>query len=304
MIISKGFYELPDLTNFFWSVIKKLNPLTTVTETSSDQNSNIFSLVVETVAQIGNQLLNTDPQQTETYFLEYAMDDLVEIVETNVFKRNDMMYLFYCFVSNTVNSHLRVLSKLKEKIQNKDAFYYCLSKLIVFENENTQELAPELYTFYFENAAYGLLCSSPVTRTKCVTILSSLSKTSIEPIVPLLQKLEVFANDSYWELKGQILILCANTLQAFNQISEDEEEDDEEKGPTLLEQNDNGELKEINPDDLASPGGHDDFMNGSQEEEEKKHFDEEMGSEIIREEATNELMHNESQNISKIETLN
>lgn len=112
-----------------------------------------------------------------------------------------MMYLFYCFVSNTVNSHLWVLTKLKEKVQSKDAFYYCLSKLIVFENESV-ELAPELYSFYFENAAYGLMSSSPVTWTKCVTVLSSLSKTSVEPIVPLLQKLEVYANDTYWELKG------------------------------------------------------------------------------------------------------
>jgi hypothetical protein len=202
-IISKSFFELPDLTNFFWSVIKKLNPLTTVQETTQTKNKNIFGLVIETVAQIGNQLLNTDPQQTETYFLEYAMDNLIEIIEENVFKRNEMMYIFYCFVSNTVNSHLRVLGKLKEKLLDKDAFYYCLSKLILFENsDGNQELAPELYQFYFENSAYGLMCSSPITWTKCVTILSSLSKTSIEPIVPLLSKLEVYANDTYWELKG------------------------------------------------------------------------------------------------------
>jgi len=156
---------------------------------------------VETIAQIGNQLLNSDPQQTEAYFLEYAIDDLIEIVEKNVFKRNEMMYLFYCFVSNTVNSHLWVLTKIKDKITNKDSFYYCLSKLLIFENEFS-ELAPELYQFYFENAAYGLMCNSPVTWTKCVTILSTLSKTSVEPIVPLLEKLEIFANDSYWELKG------------------------------------------------------------------------------------------------------
>lgn len=73
-----------------------------------------------------------------------------------------MMYLFYCFVSNTVNSHLRVLTKIKDKMLSKDAFYYALSKLLIFENESA-ELSPQLYSFYFENAAYGMLCSSPVT---------------------------------------------------------------------------------------------------------------------------------------------
>lgn len=49
-ILSKSFFELPDLTNFFWSVIWKLNPLTTVQESVQLKNKNIFLLVVETVA--------------------------------------------------------------------------------------------------------------------------------------------------------------------------------------------------------------------------------------------------------------
>jgi len=46
----------------------------------------------------------------------------------------------------------------------------------------------------------------------------------------------------------------------------------------------------VNPDDIASKGG-DEFLNGSQEEEVKKNFEDgdEMGSEI-REQPTNEMM--------------
>lgn len=58
-------------------------------------NKNIFLLVVQTLALIGNKLLNDDPMQTEVYFLEYTIDDLISIIETNTFKRNEMMYLFY-----------------------------------------------------------------------------------------------------------------------------------------------------------------------------------------------------------------
>jgi len=140
---------------------------------------------------------------------------MIDIVEGNIFKRNEMMYLFYCFVSNTLNSHLRVLQKIKDKMTSRDAFYYSISKLLVYECE-ASELSPELYSFYFENAAYGLMCSSPVTRTKCVTVLSYLSKASIEPLVPLLPRLETYSNDVFWELKGQVLILCANMLLSLN----------------------------------------------------------------------------------------
>ena len=58
-------------------------------------NKNIFLLVVQTLALIGNKLLNDDPMQTEVYFLEYTIDDLISIIETNTFKRNEMMYLFF-----------------------------------------------------------------------------------------------------------------------------------------------------------------------------------------------------------------
>ncbi len=105
-ILSKELCQFCDLSQFFCEALRKLNALTTVEETSRQSNKNIFLLVVETIAQVGNKLLNTDPQQTETYFLEYAIDDMIEIIEGNVFKRNEMMYLFYCFVGNTVNSHL------------------------------------------------------------------------------------------------------------------------------------------------------------------------------------------------------
>lgn len=145
----------------------QLKPLNTVENVETNKNKNIFLLVVETLAIIGNKLLNFDPMQTEIYFLEYTIDDLIEIIETNVFKRNDMMYLFYCFVSQTVNSHLRVLSRLKEKIRKRDVFYYALSKLLVYENDsNSADLDNDLYNFYFQSAAYGLFSTSPITRTK------------------------------------------------------------------------------------------------------------------------------------------
>ena len=79
--------------------------------------------------------MNNDPQQTEVYFLEYGLDELLEIMCDNVFKRNDMIFLLYCFVQNTTNSHLRVLNKIREKIgtSKKDAYYAILSKVILYE---------------------------------------------------------------------------------------------------------------------------------------------------------------------------
>ena len=99
--------------------------------------------------------MNTDPLQTEVYFLEYGLDELLDIMTENLFKRNDMVFLLYCFVQNTTNSHLRVLQKIKEKIgtTKKDAYYFIISKLLLYENE---DISTEVYNFYLRDAAQGI----------------------------------------------------------------------------------------------------------------------------------------------------
>lgn len=90
---------------------------------------------------------------------------------------------------------------------------YFLTRLFLFEQE---DLSTELYQFYYEHAMRGLHYSSPITRTKCITLLSYLSRIRLEPILPLLPILAKQCKDQYWELEGQLLILASNVLLQFN----------------------------------------------------------------------------------------
>ena len=67
---------------------------------------------------------------------------------------------------------------------------------------------------------------SPVTRTKCVSVLSYLSRVDLRPILPLLPHLQRMAREDHWELKGQLLILCANALLFFNTQAEESAAED------------------------------------------------------------------------------
>jgi hypothetical protein len=138
---------------------------------------------------------------------------------SNTFKLNEMAVLCYCFVQSTNNSHFRVLTKLSEKMSVNDSgrqvVPFLLAHLFLFESE---KISGEIYSLYYENALRGLHHSSAVTRTKCITILSYLSRIRLEPILPLLPLLEKQASDSSWELQGQLLILAANGLMQFNQV--------------------------------------------------------------------------------------
>jgi hypothetical protein len=154
-----------------------------------------------------------DPQQTELYFLEYGLQDLLDVMSTNTFKLNEMAILCYCFVQSTNNSHFRVLNKISEKMSIHDngrqIIPFLLAHLYLYEGD---KISGEIYSLYYEHALRGLHHQSAVTRTKCITILSYLSRIRLEPILPLLPTLEKQANESSWELQGQLLILASNGL--------------------------------------------------------------------------------------------
>jgi hypothetical protein len=107
--------------------------------------------MVDTLSFIANKLLNNDPISTELFFLDYALEDLVTIMESNSIKRNYMVFLLYSFVANTTNSHLRVLTKLKEKCSqvSKDQYLHILSRLLLYENE---DISDSIYDFYLKAA--------------------------------------------------------------------------------------------------------------------------------------------------------
>lgn len=155
----------------------------------SNSDVNLLTLMVETLCMIANRLLNADPQGTELFFLEYGLDELVTVMADNTFKLNEMIVLLYCFVQGTNSSHLRVLQKIVDKLSKQHRFIIpqFLSRLFLYESD---DLSPELYQFYLEHAHRGLHATSPVVRTKCVTILSYLSRIRLEPILPLIPVLE------------------------------------------------------------------------------------------------------------------
>lgn len=110
-----------------------------------------------------------------------------------------------------------MLQKIKEKIATtkRDAYFQILARLLLYEGEEVP--APEIYSFYFSEASQGLHSISPVTRTKALSVLSYFTRIDVEPVLPLLPALAKMCKGAeYWELKGQILILCSNALQYFN----------------------------------------------------------------------------------------
>ncbi len=103
-VLSRNMLDFCDLVRFYANSLRQINPIVNIGSSTSEENEqatkakNTFQLMIESLAQIANKLLNNDPGQTEVYFLEYGLDEILDIMVENVFKRNDMVFLLYCFV--------------------------------------------------------------------------------------------------------------------------------------------------------------------------------------------------------------
>ena len=150
-----------DMTEFFCSAMSMTNPVITSAGTTDQENAPeepIFKLIVETFTKLGNMVLNEDPVQTELFFLEYTLDDLLPIMVANEKKRNSLSTVLYSFCVPSPNAHLRLLNRLKTKIGSteKDTFVSIVNDLLEMDElaEDDQYLwgSPEMYEFYFDVA--------------------------------------------------------------------------------------------------------------------------------------------------------
>ena len=179
-VVSKNMMDFCDLAEFFSHALKMINPIVTSAgsaESETAEETVVFKLIVETFTKLGNLILNEDPQQTELYFLEYALDDLLQVMCENEKKRNQLSIVLYCFSQNSANAHLRVLTRIRDKIAtvNKDAFVAIVNDLLELDELEEEEYlwgSAEMYDFYFEVAKKALYYTSPISRTKALSILS------------------------------------------------------------------------------------------------------------------------------------
>lgn len=179
-VVSKNMMDFSDLSEFFAQALRKTNPVVTSAGSAEGENAeetSIFELIVDAFRMLGNRILNEDPQQTELYFLEYALDELLMIMCENDFKRTILSKALYAFSPGTANARLRVLRRVKSKIStsNKDCYVSIINDLLELDEiEEGQYLwgNADMYDFYFEVAKKGLYYTSPISRTKALSILS------------------------------------------------------------------------------------------------------------------------------------
>eukprot|EP00826_Nyctotherus_ovalis_P022263 TRINITY_DN17318_c0_g2_i1.p1 TRINITY_DN17318_c0_g2~~TRINITY_DN17318_c0_g2_i1.p1 ORF type:complete len:821 (+),score=324.45 TRINITY_DN17318_c0_g2_i1:73-2535(+) len=187
--------------------------------------SDHFAKFINVVADIGNKLLNFDPQISELYFLEYGLPALAPLLCKNAAKCNELSYILACYIPASSAAYIRLIHSMRFHIKPFDAFIYALAKLISYGSVDVDEA---LYTTCFQEALNGFQTTSPVTRTKALTLLEVLSHCDFRPMLQALDIVDKLAADYYWESRAQVVILATNVLEALNQLAENKDEDKKE----------------------------------------------------------------------------
>merc|ERR1712217_829677 len=120
----------------------------------------------------------------------------------------------YSYTEEDTLNHLHVLRALKEKIgDNLPVYVSCLSCLISIDAQLSllDEHLLDLYIYY---ALIAMQNPQPKIRVAGISILSTITtcSTQHQSIVALIPNFGALANDEWWEVQAQLLLLCAHLL--------------------------------------------------------------------------------------------
>lgn len=87
----------------------------------------------------------------------------------------------------------------------------------------TDDYDPKLFNFYWFYALLAIENSSPKIKAAGLKIINEISTVNTATVLNIVPKLKVLSIDDWWEIKTQILIICANLLMC---LADDDDKQD------------------------------------------------------------------------------
>jgi len=194
--------------------------LTTLLE-NIEPESEPYALFIKFISKIGSELMEDQPGITTLYIESIAMDFIVEMAKTYSNKKDALAHIIVCFTPSSPQSRLRILEKLafafKTDVRNYAALLAHLSVYHIGEGCNDQRLTD----FYWMKAMHIIEYSYPKMKACGLKILNEFSKDNTYKMFISIENIKKLADDPWWEIKAQILIICSNQLEFINTRSDE-----------------------------------------------------------------------------------
>lgn len=186
-----------------WKFFTYLQPLLAARETSP-----IFGGVVDLYIDVGVAAVARDPSGVWSLFNDFALPRIAELVKQNPSKRYDLLRIVYNYSRNDSATHIAVIRRLKDVLDDRDVFLHVLTMTIFLENHFTEDLL-DLYLYY---CVLGLSSPKPFIRAAALSMLTVVVEEKATLVFDMLNRLQDLVEDENWEVRAQLVLCCSYLL--------------------------------------------------------------------------------------------
>lgn len=176
-----------------------------------EANTILYELLKSFISKVGKMLVEEQPDVTSLFMENEGLKQITEMAQNVSNKRDMLAHIIMSFTPKNPDAHYRILEKLaasfKSDLKNLSSV---LAHISCYCDE---EIDSRIFDFYFYKAIKIIHFSYPTMKANGLKILNEISKFNKSKIYLASDNLQRLANESWWEIKAQILIICANQLE-------------------------------------------------------------------------------------------
>jgi hypothetical protein len=206
--------------NFFSDFKLFLNIMLRALETLVP-NSPTYSAYLMMMRAFG-KAMRDDKNSSSIIFLEsVGLESILEFARLHSNKKDALVDILMAICPEGDAMHLRLLKRI-EKILGTD--YNTLSGVLAHlsVHQAAEGFEGEILEFYWTKAIYITGYPSAKMKTNGLKILNEISKFNTSKISGSYATLRLLCQDVWWEIKAQILIICANQLELIEMVGQEE----------------------------------------------------------------------------------
>lgn len=195
-----------DFKNFMSLIVQFLENI--------EPNTTLYAAFFTFTCNVGVALVAEEPDSTCVFMESAGLEILTDFASRFSNKKDALAHLIYFFTVHDSATRYRIVKRLKEILShNWKVFIPFLANLGIYPvTDNYDE---KLFNFNWFYALLAIDNSCPKIKAAGLKIINEISSVNTATVLSIVKKLKRLSNDSWWEIKTQILIICANLLMSL-----------------------------------------------------------------------------------------
>lgn len=126
-------------------------------------------------------------------------------------KRQHMCELIFAHTAHDLQLRIKVVQQLKRHLLSDELVYACQAHLLAQEEEFNEQWF-DVFLYY---ALIGLSNQEANIRVYSLSILTSIARFNADSMLDITERINLLANESFWEVKAQCLEFACVMLGAL-----------------------------------------------------------------------------------------